>query len=492
MSEHHPTSRLLRWLPPTHVIAALAVAGVLFAITVTKGLQDPDYFWHVTAGELIASTGQVPSADPFSFTWNGQPWTPHEWLTELIIYGLVSGLGDEGALAAFALLPGSIVLILAGVLARLGIRTVAQIPVLILVALTLSPYATLRPQALSWLLLAVLLGLLTSLRADNRRRLLLIGPMIVMWANLHGLYVVGIGVVCAYALFTLLGRTPLRDHRPWAVMAVALAFIGAMVTPAGPVGVLYPLRYSQEWGLANIQEWQSPNFHDAAHWPLLGLVLWLILNGGRAAPGWLQTIAYVGTLMALVALRNTPVATVLAAPTLALGLESRLLGRWGSARPGRQRTAVPRRVMELGMGLIVVAASFAILLPRSIGQGAINQGENDYPVAAVNLLAAEDPDARVVAEYGWGGYVIHRLYELGGRVFIDGRNDMYAEQILDDYTSISVGDSGWEELVDQYGADSMLFPPYRAITKGIAQAAGWCEAFRNEDQVLLRRDCEGG
>lgn len=195
--------------------------------------------------------------------------------------------------------------------------------------------------------------------------------------------------------------------------------------------------------------------------------------------------------MALVALRNTPLASVLAAPTLALGLESRLRDRWGDARPGPRRMAVPRRVIELGTSLILVAAAFAIFLPRSLGQHAADQQrEAGYPVEAVNLLVVARPEARVVAEYGWAGYVIYRLYERGGRVFIDGRNDMYAEEILDHYTSISVGDPGWEDLVNRHSADAMLFSPSAPITKGIAQAAGWCEAYRDKDQVLLFRACD--
>lgn len=479
-----------RLLPPTHVIAALCLGGILFGITVAKGVQDPDYFWHVTAGRIIATTGEIPSADPFSFTWAGQPWTPHEWLTELLIYRLVDGLGDVGALAIFALLPGITILAISLVLVRLGVRAIAQVPVLVIASLTLSPYTTLRPQAISWLLLAILIGLLTSVTPHNRQRILLVGPMLLIWANLHGLYIIGIGVISAYALFTLLGRTPLREHRTWAAGAVALAVAGAMVTPAGPLGVLYPLRYSQEWGLANIQEWQSPNFHEPGHWPLLALVVWLMLSGGRGTPGWLQTVAYVGTIMALVALRNTPVAAVLAASTLALGLESRIRGRWGERRAGSAATALPRRVMELGIAAVIVIASLFMFLPRSLGIGAIeSQRESGYPVEAADLLLAELPRARVVAEYGWGGYVIYRLHDAGGRVFIDGRNDMYAEEILDDYTTVSVGDPGWEEIVDRYGADAMLFPPYRAITKGVAQSAGWCEAYRDDEQVLLLRDC---
>lgn len=490
MSDARPTRAVPSWLPPSHVIVALTLGAVLFAVTLGKGVRDPDYFWHVVAGEFIVSTGGVPNVDPFSFTWRGLSWTPHEWLSEVVIYGLVAGLGEMGALAVFALVPGTTILVLALLLRRLGVRTWAQAPVLALAAVLIAPYATLRPQALSWLLLAITMTLLASVRAESRRRLVLVFPLFVVWANLHGLYIVGIGVVGAYGLFTLLGRTPLAGHRAWAAAAVALAFIGAMLTPAGPLGVLYPLRYSQEWGLANIQEWQSPDFHSPAHWPLIALIVALILNGGRATPGWLQLFAYVGTVMALVALRNGPVAAVLSTPTLALGLEDRLRAWRGDHRPAGPRVALARRGMDVAAALAIAIGAFAIFAPpgltRSPGEQQLEAG---YPVSAADLLAREDPDVHVLAEYGWGGYLIYRLYDGGGRVFVDGRNDMYAEQILDDYTAIAQGDEGWERLADDYGVDALLFPPAQPITRGIAQAAGWCEAYRDEGSVLLYRDC---
>ena len=315
-------------------------------------------------------------------------------------------------------------------------------------------------------------------------------PLFVLWTNLHGLYIVGIGVVGAYGLFTLLGRTALAGHRRWAVAAVALAVVGAMLTPAGPLGVLYPLRYGQEWGLANIQEWQSPDFHSPAHWPLIALIVALILNGGRATSGWLQLVAYVGTVMALVALRNGPVAAVLAVPTLALGLEDRLRGWRRAPRQLRPREALGRRVIEVVVAVAIAAAGFAIFLPQAMGTTQEEQQmDAGYPVQAVDLLARDHPDARVLPEYGWGGYLIYRLYDDGGRVFVDGRNDMYAEQVLDDYTAISRADPGWEALADAYGVDAMLFPPSQPITRGPAEAAGWCEAFRDEDSVLMLREC---
>jgi hypothetical protein len=74
-------------------------------------------------------------------------------------------------------------------------------------------------------------------------------------------------------------------------------------------------------------------------------------------------------------------------------------------------------------------------------------------------------------------------------VFVDGRNDMYDEQILEDYVSIRNAEEGWESLLDSYGADAILLPPEATLVDGAAQVAGWCEAHRDSVAVLLRRDC---
>lgn len=486
------TARLLRRLPSPLVIVVATLCAILFTITLAKGLSDPDYFWHVTAGKLIATTGQVPSTDPFSFTWFGRPWTPHEWLSELLIYRLVSWLGERGALAAFSILGPATIALLAVAFARRRIATVPLVTSLIVAAAALIPYVTLRPQAESWFLMALLIGGLLELRADRPAWALLVVPLFVLWANLHGLWVVGLGILGAYLLYTLLGRTPMSPAWRWMLAGFIGAVLASMATPAGPIGILYPLRYIQpgDWGLANISEWQSPNFHDPAHWPLLILVVALIANAGRATPGWLTLLSYVGVVMALAALRNGPVAAVLAVPTLAFGLDD----RWRShfRRGAAQRPAsveLGRRLLELTAAAIVVVSAVLIILPRSMGGIARADQASSYPQAAVDRLIQIKPNARVLAEYGWGGYVIYRMYQGGGRVFVDGRNDMYDQSVLSDYSTIRGANPGWRPLVDRYGVDAMLFPPGEPITKGPALDAGWCEAYRDSVGVLLLRTC---
>ncbi len=464
----------------------------MVGVVLAKGLQDPDYFWHLTAGELIVRTGQVPSTDPFSFTWGGQPWTPHEWLGEVVMYGLVEAIGEFGALIAFALLSGGIFALTAVYLARRGISTAPIVVACSLGAVILIPYVTLRPQVISWFIMAALIWLLLSLRPDRPWRLLALPILFVAWANLHGLYVVGFGFIGLYLLFTLAGRTPMSPR--WRLLSLAAVGCGlaSMLTPAGPIGILYPLRYidAGDWGLANIQEWASPNFHEPAHWALLILIGALILNGGRGAPGWLVSLSMVTTLMGLMALRNAPIAAVASVPVLAMGIEARLRDlRIREPKAHGPRLARSRRIMELGIAGVVLVVGLVILVPRGDDAGIRAGIAQHFPVSAVDLLQASEPDVRVLAEYGWGGYVISRLYADGGRVFVDGRNDMYDDAILHDYSAIRNADSGWEDLVAEYDVEALLFPPDVVLVRGLAQDAGWCEAYRDETQVLLLREC---
>lgn len=484
---------MLRRLPSLVAILALALGGVMFAIAVTKGVQDPDLFWHLTAGQLIAETGRVPTTDPFSFTWFGQPWTPHEWLSELLIYWLYAAVGRVGALLAFGLFPVAIFGTLAAALARQGARALSMGLPFVLGAFVLIGYVTLRPQAISWLLLAVLLWFLLEARPERPRRMLLLVPLFVLWANLHGLYVIGLGVVGLYALFTLAGRTPMSPARGWVLATLAGAIGASMLTPAGPIGILYPLRYvdAGDWGLANISEWQSPNFHEPAQMGFLLLIVALGLNGGRGTPGWLVALSWVGVALGLLALRNAPIAVVFSMPALVLGLEARLRERDARRirKPMSPSRALGRRLMELAAAAVIVGGSAAVLIPRDLNASIDQNLARRFPVAGIDRLLELAPDANLFAEYGWGGYAISRIYPHGGRVFVDGRNDMYSQQVLEDYSAIRAADPDWQALATRYGVEAILLPPTTTLTRGPAAAAGWCEAYRDEVQVLYLRSC---
>ncbi len=150
--------------------------------------------------------------------------------------------------------------------------------------------------------------------------------------------------------------------------------------------------------------------------------------------------------------------------------------------------------METATVVVVVACAGLVLLPASPLHRSLQplaQGGVPFPSGGVDRLAAIAPDARVLAYYDWGGYVIERLYPTGGRVFIDSRADMYPDRILNDYLAIQDAQPSWPRLVASYGVQAMLFRPWDPIAAGPAVAAGWCEAYRDADTVLLLAHCPG-
>jgi hypothetical protein len=474
----------LRRLPSPLVGVAVAQLSILVAFTVARGPQDTDYWWHVTTGRLIAKTGALPMIDPFSFTYGGH-WVLHEWLGELLIYLSVTAVGIAATSAIFGLMAGLPFVLLAFDLRRRGVRTLTLAIVTSLGVWVTASYALLRPQVLSWLMLAALIVLLRSFGAGSPRRVLWLTPFFMLWANLHGLYVVGLAVVAVYVLFTLARETPLAGAGRWAVAALGAALAGSLLTPSGVEGVMYPLRYidAGDWGLAHISEWQSPNFHDVTQLGLLALIMAVAVTGIRLKPGWIATLAVLGLTMALLAVRNGPVAAVLVTPALVIALQSRLPAlRSGESTATRDQ--LWRRVIELAAASIVAIAAL-VALPTLGGSS-----RTDYfPVSGADRLVALQPAARVLGEYSWGGYLINRLYSRGGRVFVDGRNDMYGDAILEDYsTAVTAGD-GWGEILRRYRVTAILLPPDLPLVRGPAQDAGWCEAYRDGHQVLLLRDC---
>lgn len=196
-----------------------------------------------------------------------------------------------------------------------------------------------------------------------------------------------------------------------------------------------------------------------------------------------------GLLMAsLVSLRNAPLAAVASLPVLAASFDA-----WLVMRPARQPSpgrARARRFMEIVLTLVVVAATVAIFLPRVKSNEASALREH-LPVAGVDALLAANPKAHVFAEYGWGGYVIYRMYDSGGRVFVDGRSDMYPEQVLNDYSLIRDAGTDWQAILDRYGADAILLPPSAGLISAAQRVGSWCERERDAYEVLLVR-CAGG
>ena len=89
-------------------------------------------------------------------------------------------------------------------------------------------------------------------------------------------------------------------------------------------------------------------------------------------------------------------------------------------------------------------------------------------------------------EYSLGGYLLYDLKQTP-KVFIDGRADMYGEQILSDYNAIKFSSSERDKLLEQYGIDWVVFEKDSALVADLKKTGQWQSTFTNDYYAVLTR-----
>src|SRR5262249_6652580 len=242
---------------------------VVFVAIFTYDLARPtdiDFWWHLRTGQLIAESGAVPRVDPFSFTAAGRPWVAHEWLWELGAFHLYRLGGLRAVILLSAIILTLPYAILYRLLRHLGANAIAAAALVLWAAFLRLSNLGARAREFTVLVFTFFLDRLYGYRSGESVQLWLLPLLMPLWANLHGGFVFGLGLLGLFALpetvAWLASRGP-APRRLWAVTVVAILATG--VHPLGPRVLLYPLDYyrgGDNPSFQSVTEFASPNFHD--------------------------------------------------------------------------------------------------------------------------------------------------------------------------------------------------------------------------------------
>jgi hypothetical protein len=475
-------------------LLVVVVFLVIFSFDLAR-TTDIDFWWHLKVGQLIAQTGAVPRTDPFSYTAAGQPWTVHEWLWELIVF-YVYGYGGYVTLV---LLSATIVTItyaiLYRLLRRLGANEILSGALVLWAAALGVPNFGVRPREVTTLFLAIYVSRLLLYREGRVRSLWLLPALMVLWVNLHGAFVLGIGLLGLCAVGTTLEwwwlpeQSP-HDESPRHLWVVVLLTLGAAsINPRGPWMLFYPFGYYLEKRNPSfdiVTEFQSPNFHQLLSLVFAaGIVLFMVLGVRRRRLNIVDGLLAVAfTLQALVSARQVFAAAEVMAPLLALVLCERFA--WARELPPLR---LPRRLNAVNWILLVcLVASYAMhpRVRRQLQLGAEPTTE-ELPVAGVEFIQKEHLAGPVFNDQPWGGYLIYRWYP-ERRVFIDGRIDMYGPEISKEYLQVASIKPEWRAVLDKYGVQTVLISKDSALSVLLRADGGWERVFQGEvEDVFVRR-----
>ena len=476
-------------------LGSLLVYTIFAAFSLLQ-FTDPDFWWHLRTGQLIVDTGAIPKVDPFSFTAAGSHWVAHEWLSELLIYGVEKTVGYWGNVILFTALALSALVVMHRLLLRMGVSPRVALGLVVLGGTISLPYWTVRPQVFSWLFMAIFLHTLYLRRIDPRTPLWHLPPLMLLWANLHLSYVFGLVLLGLWVAATAAERVIWRQ--PHDLRVPALVFVASLaataVNPNGLALLTYPLTYLAPGNASQrfIGEWQSPDFHSPAHWPLAVGIVTLALVGlrGRGRNLFGPSLAIVFTLMALMSARHQPLFALVLMPVMGEVLRE----QWHWARQEATSPPAPHGSLAINWSILAVAALvLALFVARSPGlqlRGSpLTTGTFDYPVAGANFIRDNYPNARMFNTYHWGGYLINELYPTQ-RVFIDGRSDMYGDSLMEQYNRVAQLQPGWRDVLAQYDIDLVIIEEDSPLAAALAEAPDWRLAFSDPVEAVFVRSAD--
>lgn len=447
------------------------VAVLLFSTIALASALSPmqnDTWWHMRAGADMWASRHVLLTDIYSHTAHGAFWPNHEWLSDLIFYGLyrLGGLPLVSACAAAIIVAAWAMTwrLTAGSPLR---RFLMIAPVLVPASLHWEP----RPHVFS------LLFLLTVVTLALRGRYLWLPLVFWVWANCHGGVLLGFVVVIAAAAAEVF-----EDPRRWWRAALVLALC-ALAATATPLGASFWIEIPKSMARIRqypIDEWQRPALVDTTMIAFWAVAIVFVVGLARrwrdlVAPGnrrmrMLCLCALALLPLAVSAVRNVGPFVMLAIPALSV------LVRFDFARdPAR------RRHRPLLNGAIMAVASLTVVVTIAYAYRFQIDRLRWTPLPQASLQALQRCPDNLYNRYDEGGFLI--WFAPDRLVFLDGRQDPYPPSLIHEHMRTETS-GDYASTFARYNIHCAYLPVSSPVAARLS-AVGWTALYRDPKWVVL-------
>jgi hypothetical protein len=435
---------------------SLSISFYAAALLFTFHEADEDLWGRMAAGRLTMSEGRVPEKDVFAYVPTKPLWVDHEWLSGVVFYEVHRAFGGTGLLALRAALGVGAMAFLLHAARGASPWTLTLLSLAAWPLLAQGFNSVVRAQAFTFLFFSLTLFVLEQ----GKGRLALV-PLVALWANLHGGFVLGPLLILVYGFYRL------------AAASLAASLLN-------PYGVEY-WRYLSEALLMprpDIVEWRSADLSGIGDLHIQGALLLIVVLVWGRQPRPAHLVALGGAALA-------SLLHVRFAPLLGMVIVVTLGGSW-EATFQKRRHALAVGAMVLALSLVATGGAVA-WLRRDLSLQ-MRVPADRYPVAAVERL--KDERGNLAVFFNWGEYALYHLYhpDRGVLVSIDGRYEtVYPEEVVRANWDFTRGVPGSERFLDTYPADFALYPRNTGSARWFGGATDWELWHQDEFSVLYRR-----
>lgn len=489
-------------IPRFHALVFLIGVVSILTLGVEKFSDDPGVGWHLATGHWILEHRQIPREDPFLHSASPRAWVSDQWLSDII---LASFYDAGGFTTLYALL--SIIFIftffslLASGLRRSGWACIPATLAVFCAFKIAQVHLILRPVifgiACFCLLFCLILPLynflpralaVNDVKAWGKKRIIPIGILFVLWANLHPSFFLGLLFLAliylglfldTFFFWHVFSDEEVRARRSVVAGIFVVALVASLLNPYGYLLHQSILSLGSSSFFMNYhQEWGSPDFNaNEGHMFLVLLAAILLSFFVKKKPSELTMVDF--TLIAffsyasLDAVRYLPFFGIAVSPYMArafyfLGQMSAFPGRstvdlaWARIESREEKNYPGTVFIALILSLVFIITIISGRLPLYSGEYGPRQ--TVYPYAALEDLMIHRTGAVVAAEPAFGGFI---TWQGKGslKAIIDDRNTLLGEQIYKDFEKYLKGDDGWRSYFKGVGATHLLLSNKTSFAK---------------------------
>jgi len=452
-------------VPKVAPLLVLVIVLTSLVVNCAQPLTNTDTYFHLRFGQEFLDGWSLRHPGSVS-TFATRPWVPTQWLPEIVMarteqwFGL-SGLAWLSGLMEIALF------VALYVAARDRANPFVAVSLTGLALFGMQTGLSLRPQVLSYLLVAVVTSAWLRTRRDGRIRWWLVA-VTWLWGMLHGMWPVAlvIGVVAVAGL--ALDRAPRRLVLRALAVPVASA-VAAALTPVGPT--LYTAVLAVGSRSSFFVEWNPPDYTTSSVLTV-GLLLALAATAmwKRGHNPWTEILLMVlAGGFAVYSLRTVPVAAAMIVPLAAGPVQDHLARRTPVARGERLLVAA---------GSLLSLAVLALVVPHTA---------NDLPDEPGWLdpaLSHLPPGTKVLDDWSWGGYFMWRYPQLD--LLMHGYGDTFTTAELTRNNGMLALDPGWDQALRGTGARVAVIRSYSRLAYALTDQEHWRVIDSSDTVVMLR------
>lgn len=494
---------------------------IIFVALFSRNIADYDLWGYLSFGSVYWDNGYFPFQDVFSYTPVKPLWVYHEWLTGIIFYFIYKHAGPAGLQLLHYLVVLLTICLMYQTALKKGAGTRSALFVLVIAMLLISfGYVPVRAQIFTYLFFALTVYILECARKEERWSLLwLLPPIQILWCNLHGGYVAGLGLIFLYALGDVFsGRKPVpltpinrvsalmkifsagKMQKIFSNLLIAILFPAALATLINPYGFKYWSYTLQAITMPRpeIEEWLSVLVALQRHVQVVPVMIFL-------------SLALIHLLLLLFQRERNWTDLLVVAVTIYLGcshirhsilyglimgshMPVLLSGYWHTWQKRGVWVTLPTRLPRFLLLILIFSCSLYLnpsLWPARGPSFALATPVPDYPLGAVAWIKTNGFKGNILPHFEWGEFMIWTCYP-ACRVAMDGRYEtVYQERVAQEYFDFLQGRAGWKVFLEKYPHDMVLIKPFTKTHLLMLREPSWRKVYADRSCVIFIKSEQG-